>query len=460
MKRCRECSAVENDEVEACLACGGRAWVAEPPMVIDDRYEVERKIGRGTMGIVYRARDVGLGREVALKVIAPMYARDPGMVERFRREARALATIRHENVVQVYAAGSHGRSLYFAMEFVAGLPLDAILAQYEEHGETPPVGRAITVLSRIGMGLAAAHEKGLVHRDVKPGNILVEQDTGRPIVIDFGLVHQPRPGSDAKTMRSGTPSYMAPEQSRDVVLDSDAISPRTDVYALGCTAFEVLTGTPPFTARDMREVWQQHLSAPPPALSSLRPELEPLDVPLGRALQKDPAARYPNGEGFARALEKAAANLLLRPSAVAMPRQVARPATSSLAGALLRILLVDDDAGRLARLTNAVKAAAGEMATTLDVARSAAEATVEITKWPDVIVMNADVLGPVALDLLTWLRDQPDGGSVRVVVTSNQERARWRYDLFGVRDVLFASSDQDALTHALKSIGESMGWAR
>jgi serine/threonine-protein kinase len=459
MKRCRGCSAVENDEVEACPACRGRDWVSEPVTVIDDRYEVVRKIGRGSMGIVYRARDLGLGRDVALKVIAPMYARDPGMVERFRREARALATIRHDHVVQVYAAGAHGRSLYFAMEFVDGVPLDVILSRYAEHGERPPVGRAVSVIARIGQGLGAAHDKGLVHRDVKPGNILVEQDTGRPVVIDFGLVHQPKPGSDAKTMRSGTPSYMAPEQSSDAVLDSDAISPRTDVYALGCTAFEVLTGTPPFAAREMRDVWRLHVSTPPAALSSLRAELAPLDAPLARALQKDPAARYPTCEGFASALEKAAVHLA-PPGTVLPKRPAPRPSTSSLAGALLRVLVIDDDAERVERLTAAAKTAAGEMATTVDVARDAAGAASEATKAPDVVVMNTDVLGTAAIDLLTWLRDQPEGGAVRVLLTGEREIPTWRFDLFGVRDVLPAAADEAATVRALRVLGERMGWAR
>jgi serine/threonine-protein kinase len=457
MKRCRECSAVENEEVEACT-CGARDWVVEPAMIIDARYEVSRKIGRGSMGVVYRAQDLGLGRDVAIKVIAPMYARDPSMVERFRREARALASIRHDNVVQVFAAGTHGKSLYFTMEYVAGTSLDDVIDHYAEHHEVAPIGRAVTVLSRVGQGLGAAHDKGLVHRDVKPGNILVEQDTGRPVVIDFGLVHQPKPGAGDKTLRSGTPWYMAPEQSTDAVLDSSSISPRTDVYALGCTAYELLTGQPPFTAHDMRDVWKQHRSAPPALLSSLRPELAPLDAPVARALEKDPAARYATCEGFAAALEKAAAHLDRHG---ALPkRHVPRPATSSLAGALLRVLVVDDDAARVTRMAEAAKRAAGDMATAVDSAAGSTQAVAEAAKGPDVVVVHADRVGSATIDLLTWLRDQPGGENVRVLLVTDATDSGWRYDLFGVRDRLNPASDDAALTEAFRGIGLRMGWAR
>ena len=458
MKRCRECSAVDNDEVASCPACGARDFVPEPPLVLDGRYEVVRKIGRGAMGIVYRARDAGLGRDVAVKVIAPMYARDPGMVERFRREARALASIRNDHVVQVFAAGTHGRSLYFTMEFVEGAPLDLVLEGYRQSDETPPVGRSITVLSQVGLGLAAAHDKGLVHRDVKPGNILVEQDTGRPVVIDFGLVHQPKPGAGAKTMRSGTPWYMAPEQSSDAVLDANAISPRTDVYALGCTAFQMLTGHPPFVAPDMRDVWKHHVSTPAPLLSSMRPELAPLDAVVARALEKDPAARYPTCEGLARALEKAAASLA--PEVAPPRRTVPRPATTSLAGALVRVLVVDGDAQRAAMVARAAKAAAGAMAVTVDVAAGLAQAIAESGKGPDVVAIHADALGSATIDLLTWLRDQPDGANVRVLLTTSDLAWPGRYDFFGVRDVLPASSDEAQVTHALHELGARVGWAR
>lgn len=427
-------------------------------MVVDARYEVTRKIGRGSMGIVYKARDTGLGRDVALKIIAPMYAREPDMVDRFQREARALALIRDDHVVQVYAFGQYGRSCYFAMEYVDGTSLDVILDAYRKHDEVVPVERALTLLQQVGMGLAAVHARDLVHRDVKPSNLVVEQDSGRPVVLDFGLVHRPRRGEDAKTMRSGTPSYMAPEQSSDMVLDSAAITPRTDVYALGCTAFELLTGVTPFAATDPLEVWRLHRSAPPPALSSRRPDLQALDAVIARALEKDAAARYATCEGFVTALSKAALSL-----AGVHRRGVPRPASTSpsLAGALLRMLVVDPDEARRQRIIDAMQAAA-RMPATVDVASTATQALPLLRQSPDVVVLNVDEIGPESATLLAALRDEPQGGQARVLAVGRSEWARglWRFDVFGVRDFLAEAGDPGATLEALRAVGARAGWAR
>jgi eukaryotic-like serine/threonine-protein kinase len=458
MKRCRDCSAIENDEIQKCPSCSAAQWTPEPPMVVDARYEVTRKIGRGSMGIVYRARDTGLGRDVALKIIAPMYAREPDMVDRFQREARALALIRDDHVVQVYAFGQYGRSYYFAMEYVDGTGLDVVLERYRQNGEVVPVERALTLLRQVGMGLAAVHARDLVHRDVKPSNIVVEQDSGRPVVLDFGLVHRPRRGEDAKTMRSGTPSYMAPEQSSDMVLDSAAITPRTDVYALGCMAFELFTGVTPFAATDPLEVWRLHKSAPPPALSSRRPDLHALDPVIARALEKDAASRYATCEGFVTALSKAALSLGgLHRAGVPRP-----PSTSpSLAGALLRMLVVDPVEERRQKLVDAMQAAA-RMAVTVDAAGTAAQALPLLRQAPDVVVVNLDELGPDGAMVLSALRDGPGGEQARVLVVGSGEivRQSWRFDVFGVRDFLLDGADVVAATEALRSVGARAGWAR
>ena len=373
MKRCRECAAVENDEVDQCPSCAARAWVVEPALVVDGRYEVRRKIGRGAMGIVYQAEDIGLGRPVALKMISPMYAREPAMIERFQREARAIAALRNDHVVQVYAFGPHGRSYYFAMEYVEGKTLATILDDHVRHQTVVSIDRALTVMRQIASGLTAVHDKGLVHRDVKPSNIVIEQDTGRPVVIDFGLVLQPNRGLLAKTMRSGTPSYMAPEQSSQPVLDTSVLGPRTDVYSLACTAFELFTGKPPFTADDIQEVWLQHQTLAPPPIASLRNELAVLEPVLARALEKDPALRYASCEGFAHALEKAAAPLLGRKTPPLVPRPTAQP-TASMMGALLRVLVVTPHDALRAAVASALSTAAGGKATAVDAAASFAEA--------------------------------------------------------------------------------------
>lgn len=458
MKRCRECSAVENDELESCPSCGGRNWGPEPALVVDGRYEVVRKVGRGAMGVVYQARDVGLGRDVALKMISPMYAREPSMVERFQREARALAALRNDHVVQIYAFGPHGKSYYFAMEFVDGKTLATILDDHQTHSALVPIDRALTVLRQIGGGLSAVHDKGLVHRDVKPSNVVVERRSGRPVVIDFGLVLQPNRGPNVKTMRSGTPSYMAPEQSSEQVLDSAALTPRTDVYSLGCTAFELFTGSPPFSSGSVADVWRHHQKTPAPALSTFRPDLVALDAVVARALEKDPTARYATCEGFVHALDKAAGSLLgsMRPLP-AVPRPAAQP-TASMMGALLRVLVVAPDDERRARVASAAAKVAGGKSTSVDVASGIAAAMGELRKSPDVVVVDYDALGLDALPLLSRVREMPDGASTRVLLLGDADA--WRFDVFGVCDSVAAGADEAAIGDALRAIGVSVGWAK
>lgn len=458
MKRCRECSAVENDEIDQCLGCGARDWAPEPPLVVDGRYEVLRKVGRGAMGVVYQARDIGLGRDVALKMISPMYAREPSMVERFQREARALATLRNDNVVQIYAFGPHGRSYYFAMEFVDGKTLATILDDHQSHHALVPVARALTVLRQIGGGLSSVHDKGLVHRDVKPSNVVVENGSGRPVVIDFGLVLQPNRGPNVKTMRSGTPSYMAPEQSSDQLLDSAALTPRTDVYSLGCTAFELFTGSPPFSSGEVQDMWQQHQSAAPPALSTFRPDLVVLEPVVLRALEKDPQLRYATCEGFVHALEKAAATVPGLARAPIVPRPAPQP-TASLMGALLRVLVVAPDDARRPAIAEAASKAGGARLTAVDLAKSIDDAISELRKSPDVVIVDADAFGAGALSFYTRIRDLPDGANVRVLVLGGDPAERWRLDVFGVSDFVDAR-DEASVASGLHTIGARIGWAK
>jgi serine/threonine-protein kinase len=459
VKRCADCAAIENDDAEACASCGAKSWAPEPPMVVDARYEVTRKLGRGAMGIVYLAKDRGLGRDVALKTISPMYARDASAVDRFQREARALATIRNDHVVQVYAFGQHARSFYFAMEYVEGTSLHQVLETYAAHDVCLPLDRTITLLRQIGLGLGAAHERGLVHRDVKPSNILVEQDTGRPVVIDFGLVHAPNRAENAHTMRSGTPSYMAPEQSSGPVVDASTLTPRTDVYALACTAFEVLTGEPPFRSGDVAELWRLHQGAPAPLLSSLRADLAELDPVLARALEKDASARYATCESFTHAFEKAAASVLGGAVAPAVPRPGGAP-TSSVMGAHVRVLVVDDGNARDAAAAAAPALSGGRVSTTTDGASTATAARAALRKQPDVIVLSSESLGPDLLPLLAAIRDDRDGARARVVIAGANGPAaeRWRFAAYGVRDFVDALT-ADALEEAFRTLGLRAGWA-
>jgi serine/threonine-protein kinase len=271
-------------------------------------YRLEARIGAGGMAVVFRAVDQRLGRTVALKVLAPGLAGDGEFRERFVRESRAAATVDHPHIIPVYGAGEADGILFLAMRYVPGGDLRSVL-----HREGPlPPERAAFLLSPVASALDAAHGAGLVHRDVKPANILVDRSPGRPdhpYLSDFGLAKGAVGGAGSASEAGltgtgqflGTADYAAPEQI------SGGRSPvQTDQYALACVAFTMLTGELPF-ARDapMAVLWA-HLSAPPPSVTARRPDLSPaVDHVLGRGLAKDPAARYPSCGAFADALRAA-----------------------------------------------------------------------------------------------------------------------------------------------------------
>jgi class 3 adenylate cyclase/ABC-type transport system substrate-binding protein len=248
-------------------------------------YRIERLLGEGGTGAVYLAIDENLDRPVALKLLPPELSRDERFRKRFLREARTAAGLEHPGIVPIYAAGEADGQLYLAMRHVAGADLRRIL---ERDGRLEPE-RAIRILAPVAEALDAAHTQGLVHRDVKPGNILVEEDD-RAFLADFGLAkHAATVNSLSREGAfSGTIDYIAPEQ-----IEGGEVDGRADVYALACVLFEALTGRPPFERETDVAVVFAHLKDPPPALSALRPELPvELDLVLARGMAKDPDDRY------------------------------------------------------------------------------------------------------------------------------------------------------------------------
>jgi serine/threonine protein kinase len=288
-----------------CGRCGALRGTPEPPLVLARRYRVERTLGVGSMGVVHLARDLRRNQSVALKLVSPEHAADPDAHYRFSREAAALAAIRHPNVVGVAGVGEDddGKS-FVAMEYVKGPSLEEIIVQYANRGEFVPVARALSIVRSLAEGLAAVHEAGFIHRDVKPSNVLIEEGTDRPVLLDFGLARAPARAS-SKSIGAGTPWYMAPEQLDDEEARELELSARTDVYALGCTAYEILTASPPFPSLDLDELRDLHLRQAPPAASLIRPEIATLDPALQRALAKDPAERFPTPLSLADALDHA-----------------------------------------------------------------------------------------------------------------------------------------------------------
>ncbi len=286
-------------------------------------YRLEDRLGAGGMAVVFRARDQRLGRLVALKVLAPQLAADEGFRHRFIRESRAAAAVDDPHIIPVYEAGEADGVLFIAMRLVAAGDLRQLISQ----AGRLPAGRAAGFVSPVASALDAAHNAGLVHRDVKPANILVDTAPMRPdhvYLSDFGL-SKGIVSSVSLTGSGqfvGTPDYCAPEQ-----VSGAAVTGQTDQYALACVAFELLAGVPPFVRdQPMATLWA-HLSQPAPALTLLRPDLSrAADQVLGRALAKAPQDRYGSCQEFADALLDAL-GLTRHASAVPEPAEPDHPPT-------------------------------------------------------------------------------------------------------------------------------------
>jgi tetratricopeptide (TPR) repeat protein len=265
-------------------------------------YVLEEEVGAGGMAVVFRARDERLDRLVALKVLAPGLAADGEFRRRFLRESRAAAAVDDPHIIPVYEAGQAGGVLFIAMRYVSGGDVRGLLRREG----VLSAGRAAAIVSPVAAALDAAHGAGLVHRDVKPGNMLIDARPGRPdhvYLSDFGLAK----GGSASVLTGtgvglGTVAYMAPEQ----IQGPGVVDGRADQYALGCAAFELLGGTVPFERDQDMAVLYAHLSVPPPSLASRRPGLPAgVDAVLGRALAKAPGDRYASCGEFAEALRTA-----------------------------------------------------------------------------------------------------------------------------------------------------------
>ena len=287
-------------------------------------YRLEERIGRGGMAVVFKARDERLGRLVALKILAPTLAGDAEFQRRFTRESRAAAAIDDPHIVPVFAAGEADGVLFIAMRYVAGGDAQSLL---NREGPLPP-DRVAAIISPVASALDAAHRAGLVHRDVKPSNMLMDVLPGRPdhvYLSDFGLSKAvaSTSGMTQAGVVMGTLDYISPEQ-----IGSKPVDGRTDQYALACSAFELLAGTPPFRRDEPTAMMYAHLSEPPPQLTSHRPDLpRAADGVLSKALAKAPGDRYASCGQFADALRDALGIQPYRSDPGGMP--AADPATEA-----------------------------------------------------------------------------------------------------------------------------------
>jgi len=315
--------------------------------VLADRYEVEEQVGAGGMSSVYRAHDRLLERKVALKVMHQHYVDDPEYVERFRREARSVASISHPNVVTVIDRGEWDGRQFIVFEYVEGENLKQMI---ERRGPAP-VATALELAIQVGQALSFAHQQGLVHRDVKPQNVLLNGD-GRAKVTDFGIARSlnVQQGTTQTGTVLGTSDYIAPEQAQGQHVDE-----QTDIYSLGVVLFELLTASVPFPGTSFVAVAMRHINEPPPRLRDARPDV-PLRVEAAvqRAMAKSPADRFPTMNAFCAELSACLAQLsgggeteVIAPAK--KPRVArARPARSSSAWPVVLALLALIIAGAVA----------------------------------------------------------------------------------------------------------------
>ncbi|MBM3907917.1 MAG: serine/threonine protein kinase, partial [Gemmatimonadetes bacterium] len=307
---CPQCGATLDALTTSCGRCGavitggGAGGEREERLrvrlqgQIGAAYQLGPMIGRGGMGIVFRAREVALDREVALKVLAFDPVLNPDAFERFEREARLAARLDHPNIVPIFAVGQGDGAAFYTMRFVRGGSLETTIA---DHGALA-LDTAVKLLQEIAAALDYAHAQGIVHRDIKPANILLSE-TGHAMVADFGIARAFT--GDAVTSTSGShtgvvgsPAYMAPEQWR-----GDKPDGRADQYALGVLAFEMLSGLRPFREVSMQELLRMHLNEEPPELRTLRKDLPSyIGDAIRRAMAKEPSDRFASTTAFVAAL--------------------------------------------------------------------------------------------------------------------------------------------------------------
>ena len=312
---------------------GSSSEIFQPGEIIEDKYKVLYVLGSGSMGVVYLTEDLSLKRKVAVKALAASFQREDVVVEKFHREAVAMAKVRHPNVVQIFSFGKHSGHSYFAMEYVRGTSLNELIEAYHGKGEPMVLSEAVGLLSQVCRGVNAIHKQGIVHRDLKPANILLDHEY-RVSVVDFGLVRNLENVDGRSLELDGTPMYLAPERIRGTTLHKDQ-SHLCDIYSLGCIFYEMLTGFPPYESDSVLAVLDCHLVEDAPDALSVRPELpSSAQWVIKKAMAKDPAKRFQSCVEMETALNDS------RTGSITV---ATTPRNTMEACKLLLFLIIDDD---------------------------------------------------------------------------------------------------------------------
>src|SRR6267142_1354120 len=323
---CSRCGTQNKDTAKFCDSCGldltamtptgvrtEAPEVTEIEMVrkeLDEEYEIVDELGRGGMAIVFKAKEKQLDREVAIKVLPFSLAFDKEFVERFQRAARTSAKLEHPNIIPIYRVGKSGRVIYFVMKFLRGKPLSTILAA---RGTLPP-GEIRKILGEVARALAYAHKKEIVHRDIKPDNIMFDEH-GHAVVTDFGIAKAASGGKLTGTgMSIGTPHFMSPEQAKAQPLDG-----RSDLYSLGVVAYQCLTGGVPFDGEDSFSIGYKHIMEEIPTPPLDNSEKRQLFEIVRKMMAKTPAQRFQNADELVSVLESGRSVTFTTDATMAMP---------------------------------------------------------------------------------------------------------------------------------------------
>jgi serine/threonine-protein kinase len=306
---CLKCHTPLPDGSKFCHACGAdqtggdaaatsgqiEGLLGRLQKVVEGKYTIERILGKGGMGAVYLAHDLALDREVAIKVLPPDISQDPQVVRRFQQEAKTAAKLDHNNIIPIYRVESEGGLNYFVMKYISGTSLEDLLEQKRPLA----IDEIQRILWQAAVALGHAHQRRIVHRDVKPANIMFDHD-GKVMLTDFGISKalQAASGFTGTGMIIGTPHYMAPEQAKGQPVDG-----RADQYSLGVVGYRMITGALPFSGDSIHTILYKHIFEEPPQAKSVRADVPDfLSLAIHRSLAKEPAQRFPTMEDFATAL--------------------------------------------------------------------------------------------------------------------------------------------------------------